>query len=270
MLVGILFAATGVLYAAACGLYLASLTRGTDGAGRFATPTLVAAVAMHAVYVVVDTLDGTTPPMRDIHTTLTVLSLGIVVAFLLATMRRKAISVLGAFVTPVSLFFFLGSAHGRTVGEVPEGVHSVLLPVHIAVNVLGIVAFALAFGAAVGYVLQERMLRQKKLGGIFQRLPALDVLDTFGFRSVTIGFPMLTIGIVTGAFWAFQVRPDEPAVSGSQAFALVAWVLFAGVLLLRVAAGWRGRRAAIGTIMGFLCASAVLVGYAIRSAGTFG
>ena len=50
-------------------------------------------------------------------------------------------------------------------------------------------------------------------------------------------------------------------------FALIAWVLFAAVLLLRLAAGWRGRRAAIGTIVGFLCTAAVLVSYMVRAQG---
>lgn len=261
------FVATGVLYAAACAFYLVSLTRGTEGTGQRATQLLLGAVVLHGLYVVGDVLDASGPPMQNIHQTLTVLSLGIVVAFLLAGLRKKGIRVLGAFVTPVALFFFLGSGHGRSMGPVPEHVGSVLLPVHIAVNVLGIVAFALAFAAALGYVLQEHQLKQKRLGGIFQRLPPLHVLDSFGFRSVTVGFPLLTLGIVTGAFWAFEVHPDRPAVSASQAFALVAWLLFAGVLLLRVAAGWRGRRAAIGTIMGFLFSMFVLIGYVLRDAG---
>jgi ABC-type uncharacterized transport system permease subunit len=144
-------------------------------------------------------------------------------------------------------------------------VRSFLLPLHIAFNVLGIVAFALAFAAAVGYVIQERMLRRKKLGGVAQRLPALDVLDSLGLRLVLIGFPLLTLGIVTGTIWA--VRIDTPFITTAQGFALLAWLVFATVLVLRVAVGWRGRRAAIGTIMGFFCAMAVLVGYVVRSGG---
>ena len=205
--------------------------------------------------------------MRDIHQTLTVLSLGVVVAFLVASARKPTLEILGAFLAPVTLLFFLGSGLGRSVAEVSPGVRTLLLPIHVGVCVLGIVAFALAFAAAVAYVLQERLLRRKQLGGLFERLPPLDVLDALSFRSVSVGFPLLTLGIVTGAFWTLRIHPDAPPLTATHAFALVAWVLFAGVLTLRVAAGWRGRRAAFGTILGFLSASAVLVGYVIRGAG---
>jgi ABC-type transport system involved in cytochrome c biogenesis permease subunit len=144
-------------------------------------------------------------------------------------------------------------------------VKTALLPLHITVNVLGLMAFAVAFGASVAYVIQERMLRQKRIGGVFQRLPPLDVLDAVAFRAVTIGFPLLTAGVVTGTFWAVRLNPGMPAFSAAQTLGLVTWAVFAAVLVLRVAAGWRGRRAALGTIMGFLCALAVLAGYIVQA-----
>lgn len=262
--VGILFVATAALYSAACGLYLVRLLRGSDGAGRFAKLTLLGALAAHVVYLTLDHFAQATPAMPGIHRTLTFLSLGVVIAFLIAGKWRPGIDVLGAFLAPVTLLFFLGSGLGRSVAEVPPEVRSALLPIHIGVSVLGIVAFALAFASAVAYVIQERMLRKKRLGGLFQRLPPLDVLDVFSFRSVSVGFPLLTLGIITGAFWTLRIHPDAAPLTPTNAFAIVAWVLFALVLVLRVAAGWRGRRAAVGTILGFLSSSAVLVGYVLR------
>ena len=261
--VGGLFIGTAIAYTAAAVLYIVSLLRGPEGpAGRAAQMTMVAAT-LHIAYLVADTFAGA--PLQGIQQTLTFLSLGIVLAFLLARMRGPNIDILGAFLTPVALLFLMGAGVGRSVGAVPHEVRSALLPFHILVNALGMVAFALAFGAATAYVIQERMLRRKKLGGVFQRLPSLDVLDRFGLRSVSLGFPLLTLGILTGVFW---VEPaDRFEISPMHGFALAAWVLFAGVLLLRVAAGWRGRRAAIGTIMGFICALGVLAGYVVRDTG---
>jgi len=262
MPVTILFITTALLYATACGLYLVHLLKGRPALGRWATFALVGAVVTHLGFWAADYFIANKAPALDVHGTLAILSLLIVVAFLLSQLRAR-ITVLGAFITPVTLLFFLGAGLGRSVAHVPEDVRSTLLPIHVGVNILGIVAFALAFAAAIAYVIQERMLRRKKLGGIFQRLPPLDVLDSLGFRLVTIGFPLLTIGVVTGTIRA--VRTDAPTSTITQSFGIVSWVMFAGVLLLRVAAGWRGRRAAIGTIMGFLCATAVLIGYVVRA-----
>jgi ABC-type uncharacterized transport system permease subunit len=128
-----------------------------------------------------------------------------------------------------------------------------------------LVAFALAFAAGVAYILQERLLRRRQLSGVFQRLPSLDVLDAMGLRAVLVGFPLLTFGMITGTFWL--LRSDGSEFYVSQALGLVAWAIFASVIVLRVAAGWRGRKAAIGTMMGFVFTLLVLAGYAVRAAG---
>jgi ABC-type uncharacterized transport system permease subunit len=260
------FIATALLYGLSCILYLAHLVRGHAGVGKWATRVLAAAGALHGAYVATEWLSLGQPPVQDIRGSLTAISLLVVVAFLVAGLRYR-VTVLGAFITPVTLLLLLGAGVARGVAEVPPEVRSVLLPVHIALNVLGLVAFALAFSAAVAYVLQERQLRQKKLGGLFQRLPALDVLDSLGFRLIIVGFPLLTLGVVTGALWAVRLHPGAPELSAVQGFGLLTWLVFGAVLLLRVAAGWRGRRAAIGTIMGFACAIAVLAGYVVRAGG---
>jgi ABC-type uncharacterized transport system permease subunit len=265
----VLFATTAALYGLACAFYIALLVRGGDGAGRGGVWALLAAAVAHVAFVATDFATAGHHPLEEIRSSLSLLSLLIVAAYLAATMRWH-VKVLGAFVTPVALLFFLGAGLGRGVGDVPHEVRSVLLPVHVGLNVLGLVAFAIAFVAAVAYVIQENLLRQKKITGLFRRLPALDELDTIGLRFVTLGFPLLTLGIITGTVWAVRLDPDAPAISAAQGFALLAWLVFAAVLLLRVAAGWRGRRAAIGTMLGFVCTIAVLAGYVLRDAGAAG
>jgi ABC-type uncharacterized transport system permease subunit len=258
----VLFAAIAVLYFVAGAIYLAHLIRGTEGLARIGTWTLAVAAVAHLALLGTDLYAGAMS--FDIHEALAAAALLLTLAFLAAARGRPKMQVVGAFVTPVTLLFFLGAGLRRGVGTVPPEVRSAVLPLHVTVNVLGVVAFALAFGVALAYLLQERQLRRKQLGGIFQRLPPLDVLDTLGFRLVTIGFPLLTLGVVSGALWAVRIDPDAPSISPTQMFGLVAWVMFAGVLLLRVAAGWRGRRAAYGTMLGFLCTCLLLAGYVLR------
>ncbi|MEM9193323.1 MAG: cytochrome c biogenesis protein CcsA, partial [Myxococcota bacterium] len=241
-----LFVLTAIAYAISCALFLLYLSRGSESLETWAPRSLLIAAVCNIVFIVADYLVSGNIPFGGIHKTLSLVSLLIVVSYLGALFRYRII-VLGGFITPVTLLFFLGAGLGSSVENVPPEVRSTLLPFHILINILGIVAFALAFAAAVAYLVQERLLRLKKIGGMFQRLPPLDQLDSLSFRLVTIGFPLLTVGIVTGTIWAVRLDPDAPPFTASQSFALVAWVVFAGVLLLRVAAGWRGRRAAIGT-----------------------
>ena len=263
-----LFALTVALYVAAWVAQVVFLVRGSEALGRAGALLLAPAALAHIGFVAASVSDGGAR-LGDIHQVLVVGALLLVLAFLGTAYayreRLPRVSVLGAFITPICLLFILLAAFHRGVGTVPDDVRSFVLPVHIIVNVLGETAFALAFGVAVAYVLQERQLKRKKLTGLFQRLPPLDVLDTMGFRLVSVGFPLLSIGVVSGALWAVRLDPGAPPITIAQAFGVLAWLMFGGILLLRVAAGWRGRRAAIGTMLGFLCTCLLLVGYVVGS-----
>lgn len=258
-----LFIATAVLYALACILYLFVLTRGSDKAQRMPGTVFVAALGAHLAFLLLEAPPGELP-LSDISQILSISSFGIGIAYLLASYRFD-VTILGAFVAPLSLMLFLASGLGSSYAPVPPKVQSVMLTLHIGANVIGLVAFALAFVAAIAYMLQERLLRRRQLSGAFQRLPSLDVLDTMGLRAVLVGFPLLTFGMITGTFWLLRSGGSEFFVS--QALGLVAWAIFAGVIVLRVAAGWRGRKAALGTMMGFVFTLLVLAGYALRAVG---
>jgi ABC-type uncharacterized transport system permease subunit len=263
VLVPALFGLTVLAYVVASGLYIAFLTRGAESVARAAMAALGSGVVAHTLFLALDITRGA-PFAFDIHQSLAIGSLVLTLGYVVTARGKPRLQVLGAFITPITLLFFLGAGLRRSVTEVPEGVRSVVLPLHVTVNVLGVVAFALAFGMSVAYLVQERQLRKKQLGGVFQRLPPLDVLDQLGFRFIAIGFPLFTLGVVSGALWAVRLDPDAPVLSPSQLLGLLAWLMFATVLLLRVAAGWRGRRAAYGTMLGFLCTCLLLLGYVLR------
>lgn len=263
------FILTASLYSVVCCLFLANLAaeRGAQF-GAIAKKALVVALVVHAVYGVTIALQNGQLWSNNIYSMLNFASF-LVAAGFLAALARYPVTILGGFVLPVTLLFFLGSGLGTTTVTVSSEVRSTLLPLHIAVNVLGIVSFALAFSVAVAYLIQERLLRQKKIGGLFRRLPALDRLDVLANRLVAIGFVLLTAGIVSGVFWLVRGEAHGPGLSLTQALAIVSWLVFGGVLVMRRAAGWRGQRAAIGTLVGFALTTAVLAGYLLR-AGSVG
>lgn len=251
------FSATAVLYALASVLFvlhlLSSRHRG-EGLGR---RVLIVAFLPHAAYLAVEAADRLQP---GVSFALALLSLLLAVGFLLVDAGR-ALGAVGVFAVPLALVFLLGAGVHRD--HVGTPLRSVMLPVHIGLNLLGLCCFALAFVLSVTYVLQEQLLRRKRLGGVFQKLPALGTLDGMSIRLVSLGFPLLSLGIVSGTLWSTQLHGGI-AITPTQGFALASWCVFAAVLLLYQLGGWRGRRAAFGTIVGFLCTLAVLVGYAYR------
>ncbi len=262
MLVELVFYTTVAGYAVASALFFSYLMRagGSARAGKAAPRVLGAAALLHTGYVCLASLTVNVCPVKSIHFVASIAAL-LATGLYLLLRRRWAIDALGAFVAPVALTFVLGS---RFVGGPDQAVGGGLLAFHVTVNVLGDALFLLASGAAVLYLIEERRLKQKRAASLFGRLPPLDALDRAEHRLLLIGFPLLTLGIISGTAWAHRLESGSPAEAARALFAYGTWVLFAGVLILRAALGWRGRRAAYLTIAGFLSAVAVLVVYLVR------
>jgi ABC-type uncharacterized transport system permease subunit len=112
------------------------------------------------------------------------------------------------------------------------------------------------------YLVQERRLKDKK--SIKSGLPPLESLDRAVHRFLVAGFPLLTLGVASGTVQAKMLEGGSADEVVRAVLGWATWLLIAGVLLLRVVAGWRGRRAAFGTVAGFACAFLMLVFYLVR------
>lgn len=199
-------------------------------------------------------------PVESVNFSLSLAGLIATVAFLFLR-NRSRLHVMGAFVAPLALTFLVSAqfVSARTDPQVPRA----MLACHITANVLGVGLFMLAGAASVFYLVQERRLKQKRFEFAGRRLPPLDALDATEHRLLLAGFPLLTFGVVTGAVFIHQIGPLTGAVAVRVGLGYATWVLVAGVLTLRALAGWRGRRAAWGTLAGVLCVLLVIIMYAV-------
>jgi ABC-type uncharacterized transport system permease subunit len=267
LLANLLFLATALVYGVASALFVAALAGRGSGLARFAPRLVGLGVPLHAAHIVVWSLVLNVCPVEGIHFALSVASMLACLAYVLAR-KRFRIDAVGAFVAPQALVFLLAARFVGTVSDEPR-LRSALLPFHVVSNLLGIALFTLAFAAAVAYLLQERRLKTKHFENL-ERLPPIDALDRAEHRFLVLGFPLLTIGVLTGTFWARELSAHG-AVAGPglarAAMSYASWALVGGVLLLRAAAGWRGRRAAVGTILGFGLTMAVLGMYLVSARG---
>ena len=110
---------------------------------------------------------------------------------------------------------------------------------------------ALAFSVSLVYLFHERRLKGKRAGRLLHRLPSLETLDQLNYRALVWGFPLLTLGIITGALWGKHSWGRFWSWEEREVFSLILWFLYAGLLEARMVVGWRGRRAATMTIIGF-------------------
>lgn len=247
----LLYVSVLVLYGAATLMYLAYLTKPADGIGRVSQWLLTAGFALHCLFTFFRYLAAGYTPITNLHESLSFFSLTIVGAFLLFQFKYR-MAILGSFVTPVALFSMLASAvFPSAITTLNPTLRSGWLVIHTTVAFAGYAAFAIAFSAGIMYIVQESFLKKKKLGPLYHRLPSLDTLDDINYRCLTIGFPLLTIAIISGAIWAETAWGDYWSWDPKETSSLVTWFVYAALLHGRLTTGWRGRRAAILAIVGF-------------------
>jgi ABC-type transport system involved in cytochrome c biogenesis permease subunit len=179
----------------------------------------------------------------------------------LLVQRFYHLPAVGAFVTPLVLLILaptlVGEGHQAEVAK--ETLQNPALTVHIFTAAAGVALFAIAFGVALMYVLQEREVKGKKFGALFSRLPPLQSLDTLTQRLVRLGFVIFTVALLLGAFTAKAVWKSAWSWDPQQITSLVIW-LFYGALVQVRHAGWHGRRFALLTMAGFALVVVTRVG----------
>jgi len=125
---------------------------------------------------------------------------------------------------------------------------------HIALIFTGYAALVLSFTASLLYLIQERSLKAKKASGILSRLPALEVIDEIGYRSLLLGFPFMTLGLIAGTVVAQSTYGRVDFLDPKIFLSLLMWVVYLVMVFTRWNSGWRGRRAAYLATFAFAAA----------------
>ena len=84
------------------------------------------------------------------------------------------------------------------------------------------------------------------------RLTLLESVDNLSYRTISLGFPMLTIGIIAGAVWANEAWGSYWSWDPKETWALITWLVFASYLHARITKSWQGRKPAIIASFGFI------------------
>ena len=243
---------TTLIYFIASIFYLVSMIARRPKAGRSGRWILLVGIIVHAACFGVrhSTVGGA--PVTSLHESLAFFAWCLVLLFLLLDLRFH-LSVMGAFAAPAAFLLMIASALSPDIMvQLNPVLRSWLFPVHIVFAFLGNAAFALAFGAGVMYLVQNRMLKSKRFTGIYQLLPSLDTLDKVNYTCLSVGFPLMTLGIISGAFWANTAWGSYWSWDPKETWALLTWLLYAALLHGRLSVGWRGRKAAIFSIIAFI------------------
>jgi cytochrome c-type biogenesis protein CcsB len=195
-------------------------------------------------------------PLTNLYESVVFFAWSILLIYLLMDWKYKQRTI-GAFVLPIALFSMLWAQmrlHAAIDPLVPA-LQSNWLTYHVITCFLGYAGFAVAFGVSVMYLMkigkEEKHQGDKPMGGILGMFPPTKVLDDMNYKAIMIGFPLLTLGIVTGAAWAYYAWGTYWSWDPKETWSLIVWFIYAAFLHARFTRGWVGRRAAWLSVIGF-------------------
>jgi cytochrome c-type biogenesis protein CcsB len=192
-------------------------------------------------------------PLTNLYESLAFFAWTIALIYLVLE-RKFKIRTVGAFVAPFPfLIMAYASLNPNDIQPLVPALKSNWLISHVVSCFVGYAAFAVSFGVSILYIFKARSerLSPKSPESFLGFLPSSAALDEIGYKTIAIGFPLLTIGIVTGAFWANVAWGTYWSWDPKETWSLIVWLIYAAYLHARITRGWRGKKAAILSIVGF-------------------
>ncbi len=194
-------------------------------------------------------------PLSNLFESVVFFSWTIVMIFLIIDFKYKYRAI-GFFVIPFALFGMAWAQLGLDSGIEPlvPALQSNWLMYHVITCFLGYAAFAVACGISIMYLIRESMEKgggNAQAGGLLSMFPSIRILDDLNYKAIMIGFPLLSLGIITGAAWANYAWGTYWSWDPKETWSLIVWFVYAAFLHARITRGWVGRRAAILSVIGF-------------------
>lgn len=197
-------------------------------------------------------------PLSNLYESVIFFAWTILLIYLLLDLKYKQ-SAIGAFVIP---FAFLAMTWAQLslsshIEPLVPALQSNWLTYHVITCFLGYAAFAVACGVSIMYLIKVTVDKDGKSDsdsstGVLGMFPSAKILDDLNYKAIMIGFPLLTLGIVTGAAWANYAWGTYWSWDPKETWSLIVWFIYAAFLHARFTRGWAGKRAAWLSIVGFM------------------
>src|SRR5579863_6637939 len=232
-----------------------ALSRTSDLFSRVALHAATLGMVFHFVSLVELFLSGHVV-WASVHNGESLLAFLSMTFFMIVYLTYKTTSP-GVVVFPIVFFLtFVAAVDEQPVLLTQFVSHKGWLVAHIILIFTGYAALVLSFGASLLYLLQERRLKAKKASSLISFLPALEVIDQIGYRSLLLGFPFMTLGLLTGSIVAVTTYGRVDFLDPKILLSVLMWAVYMIMVFTRWNSGWRGRRAAVLATFAFVAALA--------------
>jgi len=219
------------------------------------------------------------PPWISTYEVMSFFAWAIVGAYVILNVKSDYKSV-GVLIAPLA-FVLLGFASMQPTNPAPliPALQSIWIFIHVPIIILAYCAFVIAFVASVLYLFKDKQLSEASIedvrhgdvplkstspsgtagsSGILANF-SLEQLDDLAYKSVAVGFPLLTIGIITGAIWAESAWGSYWSWDPIETWALITWFVYL-IYLHAKTQSWSASVAAYIAAFGFLSAICTFLG----------
>ena len=164
------------------------------------------------------------------------------------------------FVYPLVLILLTVTAVVREPFAHSPKLLSRLFTAHLLLTTTGVAA--LMIGLAFGLLahLQDRALKSKTRGRLWDLIPSLNVCKDVSYRALAIGFSVYTLGLITGVLWSYKTAAGIVEMRTKEVGAIVAWMLFAVVLQSYISGTYRTRRTMVVGAAAFVAILVAMLG----------
>jgi len=184
-------------------------------------------------------------PLSNFYESLIVYSwcISLVLVIMKKRLDYPAITVFGVLISLLLMAYAsISPSVDRNIQPLVPALQSNWLHVHVITCFLAYASFVVSFVCGLLYVAPRKNMA-----------PSRETLDDINYRSVIVGFPMLSAGIFTGAVWAHYAWGSYWSWDPKETWSLITWIVYALFLHARLARGWRGKKIAVLSIIGFAC-----------------
>ncbi|HEX8153913.1 MAG TPA: cytochrome c biogenesis protein CcsA, partial [Thermoanaerobaculia bacterium] len=148
------------------------------------------------------------------------------------------------FVYPLVLILLTISAvTGEHLVQIDPALRSSVFTIHLLLSTVGVAALFIGLAFSMLAFTQDRALKAKTRGRLWEWIPSLDVCRTISYRALAIGFSIYTLGLLAGMLWSYRTNAAfTDLLRVKQISAVIAWILFAAILQSYISGVYRSRR----------------------------
>lgn len=185
----------------------------------------------------------------------------IAVCFSLVLLYRARLAALSVFVAPVAFLatFFAALRIPNPVAATTLGSGS-WPHAHVLLAGSGLALLGVAGLAGMLFLLEHHRLKAKRAQAHRSPWPTLEALDRVNRFALGLGFPLITLGVISGMFWLDAARGQMFTGSAHELWSLIAWAIYAVMAVVRFSAHQGSRKAAASAVWGFVFLFFAVVG----------